>query len=136
MLSGTARASITDVIARHYKDLVCWQLSVEVKKKVYAITARPSVAKDFKFCQQIRESARSAPRNIAEGFGRYRPAEFAHFLEIARGSLEETHNHTNDGLDLGYIDVNECAPVCRLVDRAAKATVKLILYLKGRGRNH
>ena len=124
------------MIARHYKDLVCWQLAVEVRKKVYAITARPSVAKDFKFCQQIRESARSAPRNIAEGFGRYRPAEFAHFLEIARGSLEETHNHTNDAVDSGHVDAKECATVCRVIDRAAKATVKLILYLKGPGRNH
>jgi four helix bundle protein len=124
------------MIARHYKDLVCWQLANEVKKKVFAITARPNVARDFKFCDQIRDSARSAPRNISEGFGRYRPAEFARFLEWARGSLEETHNHINDGLESGYIREDECKSLFRLIDRAAKATVKLILYLKGPGRNH
>ena len=124
------------MIARHYKDLVCWQLATDVKKKVYAITARQTVAKDFKFCQQIRDSARSAPSNIAEGFARYRPADFARFLEIARASLAETHNHANDGVDLGFIDANECATLCRLVDRAGKATVRLIRYLKGPGRNH
>ncbi len=124
------------MIARTYKDLVCWQLANEVKKNVYAITDRTDVARDFKFCQQIRESARSAPRNIAEGFGRYRPAEFAHFLEIARGSLLETDNHTNDGVDLRYINADECTAVCRLIYRASKATVRLILYLKGPGRRH
>jgi four helix bundle protein len=107
-----------------------------VKKKVYAIAARPKIARDFEFCKQIRESARSAPRNIAEGFGRYRPAEFARFLDIARGSLQETHNHTNDALDLGYIDAKECDALCRSIGRAAKATVRLIAYLKGPGRNH
>ena len=124
------------MIARHYKDLVCWQLANEVKKKVYAITARKHIARDFEFCQQIRESARSAPSNIAEGFGRYRPADFARFSEYARGSLAETQNHLNDALDLGYIDADECSSVCRLAMRAEKATVKLILYLKGPGRNH
>ena len=94
------------------------------------------MAKDFKFCQQIRESARSAPSNMAEGFGRYRPTDFARFLEFARGSLEETHNHTNDGLDLGHINNTEASELCYLIYRAGKATVKLILYLKGSGRNH
>jgi four helix bundle protein len=61
----------------------------EVKKKVYAITARKHIARDLEYCQQIRESARSAPSNIAVGFGRYRPAEFARFLEYARGSLTD-----------------------------------------------
>ena len=121
---------------RKYEELACWQLATNVKREVYAITDRESVAKDIKFCQQIRESARSAPTNIAEGFGRFRPAEFAHFLEIARSSLMETDNHLKDALDLRYITNEERAKVCRLVDRAIGATTKLILYLKGRGRSH
>ena len=124
------------MIARRYEDLVCWQLANEVKKKVYAITARPDLRKDFEFCKQIRESARSAPSNVAEGFGRYRPAEFTRFLEIARASLTETHNHTNDAADLRYIDAEECAALCLLIARAGKAAVRLIRYLKGPGRNH
>jgi four helix bundle protein len=32
--------------------------------------------RDLKFCDQIRDSARSSTRNIAEGFGRFEPAEF------------------------------------------------------------
>ena len=121
---------------RKYEELACWQLAVKVKREVYAISDRDIVAKDVKFCDQIRDSARSAPRNIAEGFGRFRPAEFAHFLEIARASLMETDNHLKDALDLRYVTKEECLEVCHLVERTIGATTKLILYLKGRGRNH
>src|SRR5207247_100653 len=116
------------MIAWNYRELECWQLANEVKKEVYAITARKMVEKDFKFCDQIRESARSAPRNIAEGFGRFRPAEFARFLDIARGSLAETDNHIHDAVDLRYIPVDECSRVCRLIARASGATTRLSVY--------
>ena len=130
------------MVARHYRDLVCWQLANELKLEVYAFTAKPSVAKDFKYCNQVRDSARGAPRTIAEGFGRYRPPEFARYLEFARASLTETHNHLVDGLDLGYLTAADCDSMCRLADRAAGATTRLLLYLKQcspeprRSRNH
>jgi len=120
------------MVARRYRDLICWQLANELKLEVYAFTARPVAAKDFKYCNQIRDSARGAPRTIAEGFGRYRPPEFARYLEFARASLNETHNHLVDGLDLGYLTVPDCEAMCHLADRAAGATTKLLLYLKQR----
>jgi four helix bundle protein len=109
---------------------VCWQLANELKLEVYAFTSTPAAARDFRYCNQIRDSARGAPRTIAEGFGRYRPADFARYLEFARASLVETHNHLLDGLDLGYLTAPDCAAMCRLADRAAGATTKLLLYLK------
>src|SRR5688572_9297074 len=87
---------------KHYKELIVWQLSYELEREVFAITATGEVAKDFKFRDQIRDSSASAPRNIAEGFGRYRPREFARFLEIARASLTETHSLLQSGHDRKY----------------------------------
>src|SRR5690242_6929151 len=52
---------------------------------------------DCKFRDQITESARSAPANLAEGFGCYRHPEFARYVRIARASLLEAHNHLGDG---------------------------------------
>jgi len=78
---GTFRASVTHVIARRYPDLECWQLANELKLRVYAFTAIEPAAWDRKYCAQIRDAARSAPRNIAEGFGRFWPREFAQFLD-------------------------------------------------------
>src|SRR5476649_1451920 len=97
---GTICANAPAMVARRYQDLFCWQLSSELKRRVYAFIAMPPTSKDFEFCKQIRGSARGAPRTIAEGFGRFRPADFARYLEFARASLIETQNHLDDALDL------------------------------------
>jgi four helix bundle protein len=124
------------MIVRRYQDLDCWRLAYQVKRKVYAVIARPEVASDLKFCDQIRDSARSAPSNIAEGFGRFRPADNARFCEFAKASLMETDNHILDALDLKYVTRNEWMKLSQLTDRAIGAVTKYIAYLKGPGRDH
>jgi four helix bundle protein len=116
--------------ARRYEDLVVWRLSYELQREVFAITATGAVARDFKFRDQIRDSSASATRNIAEGFGRFRPAEFARFLDIARGSLTETHHHLRDGRDRGYFTDVDHARLSLLTGRAAIAVTRLIRYLR------
>ena len=118
------------MIAHRYHDLVCWQLANELKRRVYAFTGTEPAVKDRKYCDQIRDSARSAPSNIAEGFGRFRPVEFARFLEFAKASLLETDNHLRDGQDLGYISERACKEMRGLADRAAGATTNLMKYLR------
>lgn len=127
---GTLDASVFGMIARRYRDLVCWQLSNELKRRVYAFTAKAPASKDFDFCKQIRGSARGAPRTIAEGFGRFRPADFARYLEFARASLIETQNHLDDALDLKYLTADELGDLWNLADRALGATTKLHQYLQ------
>jgi four helix bundle protein len=69
----------------------------------------------------------SAPRNIAEGFGRFRPRDSARFYEIARASLIETRNHLIDGRDRGYLDDNLYFRLMNLARVAIKATTNLML---------
>jgi len=115
---------------RRYEDLIVWQLSYELKREVFAITETGPVARDFDFRDQIRDAAPSAPRNIAEGFGRFQPADFARFLEIAKASLTETHHHLRDGRDRGYFSESDCVRLSKLAGRAAKAAIALIRYLR------
>jgi len=117
------------MVARHYRELVCWQLSNELKRRVYAFIAKPPASKDFEFCKQIRGSARGAPRTISEGFGRFRPPEFARYLEFARASLIETQNHLDDALDNEYITTETHHDLFKLADRAIGATTRLQQYL-------
>jgi len=118
------------MVARHFTELECWQLARALKLRVYEVLARPQVAADFKFCDQIRESSRSGPRNIAEGYGKYDPPEFARYLRIAKGSLTETQNHLLDGFDRSYLSRAEFQDLDKLARRARSAVVALIRYLE------
>ena len=68
--------------ARSFEDLVAWQLSRHLHSEVVEFTANGAAARDFHYRDQIRASSASAPANIAEGFARFRPREFARFLEF------------------------------------------------------
>jgi len=115
--------------AKTYEDLVCWQLARELELLVFELTATGLVSKDFKFRDQIRDSSSSATRNMAEGFGRFWPAEFSHCLNIARGELMETHNSAGAGLRKKYFSEEAADRMQRLATRSSKATTGLIRYL-------
>src|SRR5262245_34204783 len=78
--------------ARDFTDLIAWQRADDLERFVLEIIKRPSLARDSDYCQQAASAAASAPRNIAEGFGRFAPIQFANFLRIAIGSELETKN--------------------------------------------
>jgi len=121
--------------ARHFQELLAWQLSYELKCEVMAFTATGPASKDFKYRDQIRASSASGPSNIAEGFGRFRPRDFARFLEIARASLVETENHLIDGRDRGYLDAALYSRLLNLC-RAATKTTTALLRQKQRQASH
>jgi four helix bundle protein len=116
--------------ARSFTDLHCWKLANELKLGVYAVIKSPAVERDCEFRNQIRNAAASAPRNIAEGFGRYQPKEFGQYLRVANGSLMETSNHLQDGVDRGYFQQQDVAPLLILARRSSAATTRLLRYLK------
>jgi four helix bundle protein len=112
---------------RNFEDLVCWQLSYELKCEVFAFTATDPASRDFKYRDQVRDSSAAAPRDISEGFGRFRPREFARFLEFARGSLMETRTSLVDGRDRGYLTQALYSRLSNLARGALKATTNLML---------
>ena len=118
--------------AGHFRDLTCWQLAQELKLALYRLSDSQSVSKDARFRGQLRDAAASAPRNIAEGFGRRTHRDFAAFLDIARGSLMECQNHLQDAVDRGYMSVTEFIPLNSLAQRTCGAVARLQRYLRSR----
>jgi four helix bundle protein len=116
--------------AQCYQELVCWQLARDLRVRVREITAKPMVARDFGFCDDIKRSARSGPANIAEGFRRRRPKQFAQFLNVALASIDETENHLGEALEASYIDELEHKELVVLVKRARIASQRLLTYLE------
>src|SRR5438309_7709153 len=124
------RAAVHPRMARRYDELDAWQLANELKLGVYKLTESGTVTRDFAFYHEIREAAASGPNNIAEGFGRYRPAQFRQFLDIAIASLTETEGHLRDGVDRKHFTAKEIAPLVPLAARARGAAIGLKAYLK------
>ena len=114
---------------RRFEDLIAWQLAHELEQEIFAFTANSPAVRDVTFCAQIRESSRSAPRNTAEGFGRYYPREFVRFLRIAAGSLSETKHQLHEAVDRKYLTKSEHERLLRLCLRALKANIRLARYL-------
>jgi len=112
---------------REFRDLACWQLAYALKSEIFAFTATLPASRDFKFRDQIRDSSASAPRNIAEGFGRLTPREFVRFLGYARGSIVETQNHLIDARDRGYIDEALFKRLFNLASAARRTTTRLMM---------
>ena len=70
----------------------------ELNTKVFEMTSKAPACHDFRFRDNIRDAADSAQRNFPEGFGRFAPGDFAHFLDHSRASLLETKNELAVGL--------------------------------------
>jgi four helix bundle protein len=117
-------------MARSFTKLAAWQLSNELKLGVYELIRTGRAQADMEFRNQIRNAAASAPRNIAEGFGRYYPKEFSQYLRIANGSLMETSNHLTDGVDRGYFSKVDADRLQVLARRGSAAVTQLIRYLQ------
>ena len=114
---------------RDFRDLVTWQLADELRREVIAFTDRQPVARDFKFCSQIRDACSSSCRNTSEGWGRFRPAENARFLEFARASLCEVQDGLIEAKQKTYIDDELHDRLWTLSKRALAANTNYMKYL-------
>ena len=115
---------------KDFREIVAWQRAVTVKLRVYELLERTRIKRDFRFVDQLRDAARSAPANIAEGFGRFGNKEFARFARIARGSEQEVLNRLIDVRDQRLITDDELKIEEHHVRKALEATAGLIRHLE------
>ncbi len=59
--------------------------------------------KDYSFRDQMRRAALSVMNNIAEGFERRTKKDFAHFLDLAKGSAGEVRSMTFAAEDVAIL---------------------------------
>jgi four helix bundle protein len=113
-----------------FEDLVTWQRLFELSVEVSRYADRPPASRDFKYRDQIKDASDSAQRNVAEGFGRYEPAQFLHFLNISRASTVETQALLRRGHALGYLSDAEFARLDTLATRGLQVLARLQRYLR------
>jgi four helix bundle protein len=115
--------------AKDFTELVAWQRADDLERCVREMIRRPQLARDADYCAQAADAAASGPRNIAEGFGRFAPVQFANFLRIAIGSEVETKNQILKAFQRGALTEEEYWAAVVLCNRAIGAAVGLRRYL-------
>jgi four helix bundle protein len=68
--------------------------------------------------------------NIAEGFGRNSNKDFAHFLDMARGSAMETQSLLYVALDIGYINQAAFDSLYKLAEETSSLIIGFSSYLR------
>ena len=88
---------------QNYKEFRVWQKAHSFTLKIYEVSK--SFPKDelYSLTNQLRRASSSIPANIAEGCGKNSQSEFAHFLNIALGSSNETEYFLLLSKDLKYL---------------------------------
>jgi four helix bundle protein len=112
-----------------FQDLIAWQLAVQLRRVVDAYCEKPAIRCNFRFRDNLADSAASAPRNIAEGFGRKSHREFSRFAYIARGSEHEVLNGLMEAHEKGFITDEELDRGDHAARKALKVLNGLIAYL-------
>jgi four helix bundle protein len=115
---------------KSFEEIAAWQHARALKLQVDEFLARPEVKRKFSLADQLYDSARSAPSNIAEGFGKFGNKEFARYARIAKASEVEVLNHLIDLHDQKLITEDELMLAEHAARRALKAVVGLIRHLE------
>jgi len=88
---------------RSYRDLEIWRKGILLSRDIYRLIEGYPEKERFGIISQMQRAAVSVPANIAEGWARTGAKEFAHFLNIANGSLAELHTFLVVSGELGYL---------------------------------
>jgi len=108
-----------------YQKLEVWQNARKLNKLIFYLTDTFPKDQQFILKAQISRSSLSICANIAEGSGRKKGKDQAHFMRIAFSSLIETECHLILATDLDYIDLkhfeNEIKPLINLIGRQLNA---------------
>jgi four helix bundle protein len=88
---------------KSFEDLRIWQEARELVRLMYTDFKKGSRGfNDFDLKSQLCKAGLSIMNNIAEGFERETDADFARFLDIAKGSCGEVRSIYYTVEDLGY----------------------------------
>ena len=115
---------------RRFTDFRAWQACNVYKNAVYRLCEQGPLSTDWKRRRQLEEAVFGPPGYIAEGFGRFNPADFARFVVMVRSSLIESQNHLRDAVDKRYITEDSRVEHDKLAEAALEEVTGLLEYLQ------
>lgn len=115
-----------------YKDLFVWQKAITIISDIYKITKKFPPEERFVLTSQMQRAAVSIAANIAEGHGRGTRGDYAHFLDVAHGSLSELETLLTVAENLSYCPPIECSKMQERLAELGKMLGSLKSKLRGR----
>jgi four helix bundle protein len=115
---------------QNYKELKVWQKAHQLTLKVYEVTKFYPKDELYGLTSQLRKSSSSIPANIAEGCGKNTSGEFAHFLNIALGSANETEYFLILSKDLNYSPVDKFPELESSINEIKAMLISLITKVR------
>ncbi|MEI6678659.1 MAG: four helix bundle protein [Mariniphaga sp.] len=103
-----------------FEGLEVWQMSRELVRDVYQITATFPHDERFGLTSQLRRASVSVSSNIAEGSTRWSKKDQSRFYEIAFGSLIEALNQLILSTDLEFLQVNQLTTLRDKIDHIGR----------------
>jgi four helix bundle protein len=111
---------------KSFRDLEIWQFGVKLSISIAELAHTLPLSQQYGLAEQMRRSSASVPTNIAEGYGRGSVKELAHYLRIARGSLNELETQLEICLKLGY---GETEHIHLLMNSCIRLRVMIARYI-------
>ncbi|QLE58027.1 four helix bundle protein [Nostoc sp. TCL26-01] len=114
---------------RDFKDLIIWQKGMEIAEKCYLLTKHFPRDEVFGMTEQIRRSSASIPANIAEGYGRRSSGDYARFLNISQGSINELQTHLLLSSRVGICTIKDIEIILQHLQEETKMIISLLKNL-------
>ena len=119
------------MFAKKVEELTIYVIALELAKEIH--TTIDNIPRQWKIgdSYQIKRSSSSVPSNISEGFGqRFYARKFIHYLNIAKGSSDETQNHLRSLSNNHYIERETFESLLKKNINLSVRILNLINYLK------
>ena len=115
---------------KRFEEIKAWQKARELVRDAYRSCVAGAIANDYGLKGQLCRAAVSSMSNIAEGFARRTDKDFAHFLDVAKGSAIEVQSLLNVALDVGYFAQEEFQRLYKTVEELSSLIGGFSTYLR------
>lgn len=116
---------------RDYKKLDVWKKSHEmymfIKREIASKFPREE---RYETTSQLLRTALSVPLNIVEACGRFTDKDFAHFLDNALGSTNETDYCCFAASELGFITIEHYNSVNKPINEVRAMLISFLKFLR------
>jgi four helix bundle protein len=118
------------MIKFRFQDLKIWEAAIQIADELFDIADDLEQKRLYRFAEQLRGAAMSAPNNIAEGSGSSSKKEFTQFLNMARRSTYENANILILLQKRGLVSAEYLAQILDKLDHLCRQIIKFQASLK------